>query len=200
MRQAVSQLRELFTALAETLDGDLAIEKAGRDALLEAATAEITATGGEPLSQQYLDIFGEADAHPVCRMIAQADFDWVPPNTSNDPLYVAHSVAKAHVELIGPDGLVKSDAVRMGLYGMLPGHEYGLRTHMAEEVFVMLAGEADWKKGDGEYKSLRAGARSYHPSMTPHANRTRDHAFMSIYVWHGDVSTDSYVYRGIPES
>ncbi|MGI9350674.1 MAG: dimethylsulfonioproprionate lyase family protein [Rhizobiaceae bacterium] len=200
MGQTASQLSELFTALADTLDGDLEIEKVGRSALLNAAEEEITATSGAPFSQPYLEIFKENDAHPVCQMITQANFDWVPPSTSDDPLYVAHSVAKAHVELVGPDGLAKSDEVRMGLYGMLPGHEYGLRTHLAEEVFVMLAGEADWKRGERNYEALRAGARSYHPSMTPHANRTRNHAFMSIYVWYGDVSTDSYVYQGIPDN
>jgi len=191
--------KALCVGLAETLDGDLEIERAGRVALLEAAKAEICITNFKPLPKPYLDVFAEGDAHPVCRLIAEAKFDWSPPTTSDDPKYIADSIAKAHVELIGPDGLVKSDAIRMGLYGMLPGFAYGIRTHLAEEVFVMLAGEADWKRGKGHYEPLRAGDRSYHPSLTPHANRTRSHAFMSIYVWYGDVSTKSYVYEGVGE-
>ena len=190
-------LNDLYIALAEVLNGDLKIERLGCEALLEAARNDIHSVGKSPLPKPYLDAFEEPDAHPACKLVAEAEFDWAPPATIDDPVYVEHSVPKAHIELIGPDGIVTSDRIRMGLYGMLPGHEYGIRTHLAEEVFVMIAGEADWKRGhDQEYGPLRAGDRSYHPSMTPHANRTRDSAFMSVFVWVGDVSTESYVYEG----
>ena len=190
------RLEKLFLALADSLDSDLEIEKAGAGALREAAGSEVVNGSSTPLPESFAKIFAESDAHPVCKLIAQTPFNWTPPQTSSDPKYIADSVAKVHVELIGPEGLVKSDKVRLGLYGMAPGHSYGIRTHLAEEVFVMLAGEAEWKKGDDPYKPLRAGDRAFHPSMTPHANRTVDHAFMSIYIWRGDVSTDSYQYRG----
>lgn len=193
---ATYPLKNLFEALADVLDTGLAIEQAGRSALLDAKHAVCGVSHSGPLPQTYLDIFDQPDANPVCAHIRESPFSWAPPQTSDDPKYIADSVAKAHIELIGPDGLVHSDNFRMGLYGMLPGYEYGIRTHLAEEVFVMLAGEADWRKGDGDYQPLRAGDRSYHPSMMPHANRTRDQAFMSIYIWRGDVSTDSYVYSG----
>ncbi|MDJ0614518.1 MAG: dimethylsulfonioproprionate lyase family protein [Rhizobiaceae bacterium] len=189
-------LEKLFIALVDVLDGDLDIERAGRDALLKASDKAELSASGHHLPDEYLDIFEEPDAHPVCDLIANTQFEWAPPTTSDDPKYIADSTAKAHVELIGPDGLVKSNQIRMGLYGMLAGHEYGIRTHLAEEVFVMLAGEADWKTGTAEYKPLRAGARSWHPSMKPHANRTRHSAFMSVYIWQGDVSTQSYFYQG----
>ena len=81
---------------------------------------------------------------------------------------------------------------------MHPHADYGLRTHQAEEVFVMLAGEAFWKRGDGAYMLARPPERSYHPSGLAHATRTGRQAFLSVYVWCGDLSTDSYVYRGIP--
>ena len=190
------QLAKLYTALAETLDLNRRIERNGHAALLDVADrASLTATAAR-LDNAYMQIFQEADAHPVCELIASIPFDWSPPTTSNDPKYIADSTATAHVELIGPEGIVRSQDIRIGLYGMLPGHEYGVRTHLAEEVFVMLAGEADWRTGGGDYQPLRAGDRSYHASMLPHANRTRSHAFMSIYIWHGDVSTESYVYQG----
>ncbi len=139
-----------------------------------------------------------ADAHPVCALITHLPFHWAPPQSSTDPLYTAHSVAKVHVELLGPGGLVTSDRVRLGLYGMLPHSEYGIRTHPAEEIYVMLAGEADWKRDAEPYAPHGPGARSYHPSMMPHASRTRDMAFMSVYVWHGDISTENYAYAGLP--
>lgn len=190
-------LNKLYLAIADVLDGDLEIERAGAVALTDAANmGDIHSSGSTPLADDYLKIFAEVDAHPLCSMIAEAELNWAPPTISDDPKYVADSLAKAHVDLIGPEGIVPSASIRVGLYGMQSGHEYGIRTHLAEEIFVMLAGEADWLRGESGYATLRAGARAYHPSMLKHANRTRDHAFMSIYIWHGDVSADSYEYAG----
>jgi len=191
-------LKALFIAVAETLDGDLKIEKLGRKLLLE-ATETVGSYDGEmsPLPPEILEVMAKGNAHSACKIIAKTPLLWAPPQTSDDSDYIVHSLPKSHVELIGPEGLVLDNKVRLGLYGMLPDHEYGLRTHPAEEVFVMLAGEADWKRGDAHYAPLGPGGRSYHPTMLPHANRTRNHAFMSVYIWAGDVSTEHYVYQGI---
>jgi hypothetical protein len=61
----------------------------------------------------------------------------------------------------------------------------------------MLAGEVFWKVGNTEYLRHTAGQRSFHPSMVPHANKTENKAFMSVYVWQGDISTENYVYDGL---
>ena len=62
----------------------------------------------------------------------------------------------------------------------------------------MLAGKADWIRGDSDYQTLYPGDRSHHLSEMPHATRTTDSAFMSVYVWTGDISTENYVYKGSP--
>jgi hypothetical protein len=191
-------LRKLFQALAEVFDGPEAIEKHAQDALLSADYETQESYRANALTAPFLGVMAEADAHPVCNVIAETPLPWAPPQTSSNPLYVAHSLPKVNVELLGPDGLVKSNSVRLGLYGMLPNFEYGIRTHFAEEVFVMLAGSAFWKRGFATYKALGPGQRSYHPSMMQHANKTEGTAFLSAYVWHGDISTASYVYAGIP--
>ena len=190
------RLKPLFLALADALDGDLEIERFGAQELRLAAEFAYYEGETSPLKAPMLDVFAMPDVHSVCAEIANAKLLWEPPRTSSDPAYIAASIKKAHVELIGPDGIVKSGKIRMGLYGMYPNADYGIRTHPAEEVFVMLAGEAWWKRGDEDYICETAGKRSYHPSMLPHATRTKDKAFMSVFIWSGDVSTDQYVYRG----
>lgn len=82
---------------------------------------------------------------------------------------------------------------------MLPNSEYGVRTHPAEEIYVMLAGECFWKRGDAPYCRERTNGRSYHPPMMPHASKTQGKAFMSVYAWVGDLSTDAYEYSGLPQ-
>ncbi|NRB29246.1 MAG: hypothetical protein HRU27_01470 [Rhizobiaceae bacterium] len=195
-------MQTLFEELAATLDGEAEIERVAAKALLNAAPLANDAAHSkwEPLPDKIIDVLLRDDALPVCQLIAESRFPWAPPQTSDDPKYIEHSLPKVHVELLGPEGLIASKDLRLGLYGMLPNFEYGIRTHPAEEVFVMLAGEAHWKRGESDYAPLGPGGRSLHPSMLPHANKTQDQSFMSIYVWRGDVSTDGYQYQGIPEN
>ena len=151
-----------------------------------------------PLAEPFIDVMTKEDAISICADILKVPLAWVPPKTSDDPLYTAHSHSKVHVELLGPQGIIKSKSVRLGLYGILPNSEYGIRTHPAEELFIMLAGQAEWLRGAGEYESKRAGEYSYHPSGMRHATKTTHSAFMSVYIWSGDISTDKYRYLGLP--
>jgi len=150
------------------------------------------------LAKPFLDVMTKENAIPICADILNFPFAWVPPKTSDDPLYTAHSHSKVHVELLGPQGIIKSKFVRLGLYGILPNSEYGIRTHPAEELFIMLAGQAEWLRGPGEYELKRAGEYSYHPSGMRHATKTTHSAFMSVYIWSGDISKDKYQYLGLP--
>lgn len=193
-------LHDLYFALVDALDGPLPIEATGRQALLAVADDALSdPEDATTLPPEIADIMRATDAHPCCKLLATTPLPWAPPITTDDPDYIEVSKRKVLVELIGPEGLVKSDAIRMGVYGMLPDLEYGIRTHPAEELFVMLAGRADWLRGDEAYAEYGPGARRHHPSMTQHATRTRDSAFMSIYIWTGDVSFENYVYSGIPK-
>jgi hypothetical protein len=191
-------LAPLFAELETVFSGSQDIEAHVRAALREARLVGNPPASPTPLPQPFLDVMARPDALPVCSLIAATPFDWAPPQTANTPLYVEHSRAKVHVELLGPEGLIRSERVRLGLYGMMPHAEYGIRTHPAEEIYIMLAGDVDWIRGDAPYAPHKPGERSHHPSMMPHASRTRDAAFMSVYAWHGDISTRDYVYAGLP--
>ena len=151
-----------------------------------------------PLAKPFFDVMTKEDAIPICADILKVPFSWVPPKTSNDALYTAHSHSKVHVELLGPQGIIKSKFLRLGLYGILPNSEYGIRTHTAEELFIMIAGQAEWLRGAGKYELKKAGDYSYHPSGMRHATKTTHSAFMSVYIWSGDVSTTNYQYLGLP--
>lgn len=194
----MASLENLYITLADALDGELPIEALGRRALLETAP-EAFCNEHIPLPKEIEDVMSASDAHPCCKALASAPLPWVVPVTSNDPDYIAASTRKVLVELVGPDGIVRRNDVRVGVYGIRPGANYGIRTHPAEELFVMVAGKAQWLKGEENYAVRRNGARIHHVSGIPHATRTTDSAFMSIYVWSGDVSFDNFVYSGVPE-
>ena len=192
-------LASLFDQLCDLLSEDYAIEANAKKALRQADADIDLPEPPSRLPAPFLDIMAADTALPVCRLISDLPFQWAPPQTSADALYREHSHFKAHVELLGPTGLVPSSQIRLGLYGMLPHSEYGLRTHPAEEIYIMLAGSAFWKRDAAPYEERLAGERSHHPSMMPHATRTDDAAFMSVYIWDGDIATDQYKYFGLPK-
>ena len=114
----MTRLTNLFEAVAASLDGDIAIEIAGKNALLEAAPEachDLPKDDLTPLPEEVLSILNAPDAHPVCEVINAIPLPWAPPQTSSNPAYVAVSKPKVHVELLGPGGLVKSDTIRLGL-------------------------------------------------------------------------------------
>jgi len=190
-------LNILFPELAKVFYRENKIESFARFTLQNTTSEKLLSLGGNGLDKSIIKVMKQKNSHPVCKTILGMPFDWTPPKTSQDPLYIQHSIAKAHVELIGPTGLVKSNDIRIGLYGMLPNTEYGVRTHPADELYVMLAGKAYWQIDEKPYRLHCPCERSHHPSMVKHANRTGPDAFMSIYVWCGDVSSKNYVYEGI---
>lgn len=188
-------IRDLFKALADVYCADTPIERAARAALLFSDAQSIAFTSTE-LRAPFLEVMTASNAHPICSQLMGTPLPWAPPSTTSSEKYIKDSLPKAHVELLGPNGLVKSDRVRLGIYGMMPDSEYGMRTHPAEEIYIMLAGQVDWALGNKPYTDHGPGDRSHHPSMMPHANRTHTSAFMSTYVWTGDISTNNYVYSG----
>ena len=191
-------LKSFLFDLADVFDGDIEIEMIAKRELRKVSKANFSMKQCD-LPAPIISVMQKSDAHSLCGDIIGMPFDWRPPETSKSPLYAKHSIFKSHVELVGPDGLVKSESIRLGLYGMLPNSEYGVRTHPAEEIYIMLAGECFWKRGDAPYCCERPNGRSYHPSMMPHASKTEDQSFMSVYVWVGDLSTDAYEYSGLPQ-
>ena len=191
-------LETIFIELQSIFSDQLEIERKAIEALQNASFQDYKPGKHTPLPTELINVMQEEQAHQICKSILKAELDWCPPKTSTDKLYIEHSKRKAHVEILGPNGLIKSDIVRIGLYGMLSQSEYGIRTHPAEEIYIALAGVSYWKRGNDKYKILLPSERSYHPSLMPHSSKTENKAFMSVYVWTGNLSTDDYLYKGLP--
>ena len=118
----ITRLGSFLLDLADVFDGDMEIEKTARRELRKVSQANFS-TNQCALPAPIVSVMQQSDAHRLCDDITQMPFDWRPPETSKSPLYAKHSVFKSHVELVGPNGLVKSESVRLGLYGMLPHSE-----------------------------------------------------------------------------
>ena len=198
--EIIMSLEAIIIELQSVFSGTTDIERRALESLQKASFEKFKSAKSTPLPAEIVNVMEEEQAHPICKSILNTELDWCPPTTSNDKLYIEHSKRKAHVEILGPNGLITSNSVRIGLYGMLSQSEYGIRTHPAEEIYIALAGVSYWKRGSDKYQELLPGESSYHPSLMPHASKTEKKAFMSVYVWNGDISMDNYRYKGLPKN
>jgi mannose-6-phosphate isomerase-like protein (cupin superfamily) len=102
----------------------------------------------------------------------------------------------ATAELVGPDGMIYSEHLRVGLFAQSANLNYVTRKHAAEETFIMLGGSAYWQV-EGEQPELgKPGDMIFHPSNTPHASVTRGEPFIAAWRWTGDIGYDQYTLTG----
>lgn len=93
--------------------------------------------------------------------------------------------AYGFAEILGKQGPFVSESIRagVGIYG--PNIEYPIHRHHPEEVYIVLAGTADFMIGKAEGIRKTAGDVVFMESNTPHGFRTLDEAFLVYYLWQG---------------
>ncbi|GHF34849.1 dimethylsulfonioproprionate lyase family protein [Seohaeicola zhoushanensis] len=92
----------------------------------------------------------------------------------------------AYVELVGPEGHFESPEMSAYLLYMGPNMHYRRHWHEAEELYYIIAGEAEFQV-DGEAPALLgAGDSRLHMSNQPHQTWTRDSAVVCLVLWRGE--------------
>lgn len=85
--------------------------------------------------------------------------------------------------LIGPEGAYRSDQMLGFVVYMPPGLWYPWHQHPAEEMYLVLAGQAEFLREGAEPETLGAGQTSFHASNQPHAMETRDQSVLAYVIW-----------------
>jgi hypothetical protein len=132
----------------------------GRAGPLAAIAAALAATSGLPWQYHYTPRPGEADL--------------------GDRIGFA--------ELIGPDGPLIAPACRVGFTLMAPDTVYPMHRHPAIELYLVIAGHAEWATPAGG-RILPPGEGVLHATNLPHAMRTFGEPLLALYGWHGDIDT-----------
>jgi mannose-6-phosphate isomerase-like protein (cupin superfamily) len=96
-------------------------------------------------------------------------------------------------ELIGCRGAIASEKLACGFLLLGPDIDYPSHHHTAEEVYVVLAGNAYWRCGNEPWRKRPPGTVIYHPSDMPHSMRTSDEPLLALYVWHGGDLTQKSI-------
>ena len=168
------------------------------------ALVEAAARMSGPLPQPYNYLPGMAEAalahrpHRCADIVAAALplIRWFHVTDSMQSIGTEVGSKMLVTELLGPNGMVHHDAVRVGLFVQCPHLDYPTRTHGAEETYIILGGEAYWGTHDRDPVRRAAGDVVFHPSDIPHRSRTFDKPTIAAWRWSGDIRYEAYSCAG----
>lgn len=94
----------------------------------------------------------------------------------------------AYAELVGPTGFWPGDDFLLGLLLLGPGLHYPDHCHPAPELYWLLTGPSDWKRGAGGFITRPAGEVIWHRPFVVHATRTGAEPLLAVWAWTRDVA------------
>jgi hypothetical protein len=146
------------------------------------------------VEQAALDI----DPLPICEHIDMAMplIDWHYSGLADGRINEDIATKIATAELIGPNGMIYHETVRVGLFMQSANLDYITREHTAEETFIMLCGEGLWSRNGAPFERRTSGEYIHHPSMMPHVSVTQNHPFIAAWRWTGDIGYEQYTLTG----
>ncbi len=83
--------------------------------------------------------------------------------------------------------LLHSEEVMVGLFLLGPNRLYPAHQHPAAEMYAVLAGTAQWMRGDEPWQTRKPGEYFIHASNQAHAMRTLDEPLLALWAWTGDL-------------
>ncbi len=113
----------------------------------------------------------------------QAGFGKLPENLSQEI---------SVTEFIGPDGIFENPNVRIGLLLQSPEIHYPRHWHIAEELYYIISGTANWAADDEKEKLYQPGNFVHHMSGQTHNMTTCSEPLLALWGWTGDIDGASY--------
>ena len=95
-------------------------------------------------------------------------------------------------EIIGPKGIIDNPSMRVGLLFQLDHVAYPKHWHSAEELYLVLLGEAQWSVDDDSSEVRSPENFVHHKSNQPHSMTTIDEPLLAMWGWTGDIDGQSY--------
>ena len=92
-------------------------------------------------------------------------------------------------ELIGEGGQYNSTQMRSFVVYAPSGLWYPWHHHPAEELYLILAGEAEFLAEGKPTRTLRPGDTAFHAPNQSHAMETYDKPVLAYVLWRGDLKT-----------
>jgi mannose-6-phosphate isomerase-like protein (cupin superfamily) len=93
---------------------------------------------------------------------------------------------EAYTEVIGPNGLLQTDACRVGWILFGENLNYPSHHHESSELYHCVSGTGTWQQGQGEETLQAPGSAIFHDKWQPHAMRTTEPC-LNLWSWTGNV-------------
>jgi quercetin dioxygenase-like cupin family protein len=104
--------------------------------------------------------------------------------TYQQPAVPAQFLANyGYTELAGLSGPIPSQHLACGFLLLGPKTSYPRHRHEAEEIYIPLAGSAQWQHGTNPWQEEVPGTVIHHVSDEPHAMRTGEQPMLALYLW-----------------
>ena len=93
----------------------------------------------------------------------------------------------AFVALIGPEGQLRSNEFKVGLFIQQPDTYYPPHAHDAEEFYFLLSGKPKWRASKRTF-TASPGDLIHHAPSEVHSMETINEPFLAIWSWIGDIN------------
>lgn len=182
---------------------DSAIGQSAKDCLLSAMDKSLTKTG-QHVSQcsyltqaytQHTQTIGNNDLNSLELIdhVQQLEqhLHWADTDAGAKPKSVQDRLA--FVELLGPNGMIKFEHCRVGLFFQRADTDYPNHHHASEELYYIISGRAIWSNDSTKMPSvMKPGEFVHHQSWEPHRMQTNDEPLLAMWCWTGDISFSQY--------
>lgn len=105
---------------------------------------------------------------------------YLPWQQRHEPNHPAFMTGHANAQIIGPDGLVKSQNLLIGISLLAPHVTYPDHHHPPAEVYLVLT-EGEWRQEDKPWHQPGAGGYVYNHPNVIHAMRSADKPLLAIW-------------------
>jgi len=104
-----------------------------------------------------------------------------------------HWADSGGAELVGPSGMVVNNHVRVGLFFQNSDVNYPNHHHAAEELYLVISGEAKWSKASEPAATLKQPLNFiHHKSWEMHAMQTQSEPLLALWCWAGNIDFSQY--------
>ena len=117
-------------------------------------------------------------------------FHWLQnPNYTDAAMGDGYMDNYAYTNVVGGRSLLGGGDYTLGVLLLGPGLTYPPHAHPAEEIYYVVGGRAEWRRGDESWTHRSPGSLIHHPSGLVHATRTGPEPLLALYFWWGDIET-----------
>ena len=98
---------------------------------------------------------------------------------------------ESFVEIIGPNGLLLAQDIRVGFLLMGQKVFYPSHNHEALELYNIINGKSLWQLNYNDFEQKDNNDIIFHDVWEPHAMKTIDETLLALFSWTGNISSEA---------